>query len=70
MVEIIENVDIESKLAERVVKVMKDFDPYAFHDSFDSEDDAACTVLYDLMNGGLLTVELLCNFCDALMEEE
>lgn len=70
MVEIIENVDIESKLAERVVSVMKDFDPYEFHDNFDSDDEAACVVLHDLMNGGLLTVELLCNFCDTLMEEE
>lgn len=67
--ELIEDVSKEAALAEKVVTVMHCYDPYQYHDTYDSDEEAACAALQDIMDGGLRTIEMLAGMCLNLMKD-
>lgn len=53
-------------LAERLVDLSYDYDPYEFHDNYTDKEEALCEVLKSLETGDVDTFVL---FCDEIAEE-
>lgn len=53
-------------LAERLVDLSCDYDPYEFHDNYTDKEEALCEVLKSLETGD---VEAFVLFCDTIIEE-